>query len=70
MDKPVKKTNGLMIVNDYPDTDTVNIIHTSNDWNISVWRDENQTVHILVADNIENNQVNLILGEDGFTQRC
>jgi hypothetical protein len=70
MDQPVNVTNDLMILNGYPDTDSISVIHTNNDWNITVWRDEGETVHMLIADNKDGTEMNLILGQDGFTQRC
>lgn len=59
-----------MVLNGYPDTDSIDIIAYDNDWNITIWRDEDDSVHILIADNKENTQVDLVLGQDGFTQRC
>tara|TARA_R100000152_G_C6776449_1_gene205583 strand:- start:852 stop:1082 length:231 start_codon:yes stop_codon:yes gene_type:complete len=63
-------TNDIVIQNLYPDSDTISIIQTDNSWNITVWRDESDEVHILVADNKDGTQVNLILGQDGYTHKC
>jgi len=70
MDKPVNISNDIIIQNFYPDADSINIIDSSNDWNITIWRDEDNEVHILVADNKDSTQVDLVLGKDGYTQRC
>ena len=70
MDEPVSITNDLAIINGYPDTDSINIIHTNNDWSVTVWRDADEDVHMEIVDNKEGTQVYLVLGQDGFTQRC
>ena len=70
MDKPVNISNDIIIQNFYPDADSINIIDSNNDWNITIWRDEDNEVHILVADNKDSTQVDLVLGKDGYTQRC
>ena len=37
-------------------------------WNITVWKDQKDVTHAQVY-SPENGQLNLILGEDGFTQK-
>ena len=68
MDESV--SNDIIVENFYPDADSINISDTNNDWNITIWRDEDNEVHILVADNKDSTQMNLVLGKDGYTQRC
>lgn len=68
MDEPVNISDDLTLLNGYPDTDSVNVIH--HNWQVTVWRDENEEVHILIVDKQDDTQVDLVLGQDGFTQRC
>ena len=63
-------SNDIIVQNFYPTADSISIIDANNDWNITVWRDEDLEVHILVADNQSGTQMNLILGQDGYTQKC
>ncbi|MBM08062.1 MAG: hypothetical protein CMF69_00560 [Magnetovibrio sp.] len=70
MDKPVNISNDITIHNGYPDTDSILVIQTNNTWNISIWRDEDQSVHVSVYDNVDGSQTDLVLGEEGYTQKC
>lgn len=70
MDKPVNISNDITIHNGYPDTDSILVIQTNNTWNISIWRDEDQSVHVSVYDNVDGSQTDLVLGKEGYTQKC
>ena len=70
MDKPVNISNDITIHNGYPDTDSILVIQTNNTWNISIWRDEDESVHVSVYDNVDGSQTDLVLGKKGYTQKC
>ena len=65
-----QSVSDIIIQNLYPESETINILASTNEWNITVWKDEDGEVHILVADNLDGSQTDLILGQNGFTQRC
>jgi len=60
--------NDITVENYYPDSDTITITQTN--WHISVWRDSYGEIHINVVDNTDNTQMDLILGQEGYTQKC
>jgi hypothetical protein len=65
-----QSVSDIIIQNLYPESETINVTASSNEWNITVWKDKDGEVHILVADNLDGSQTNLVLGQNGFTQRC
>jgi hypothetical protein len=69
MSEPINIGNDLRVLNK-PIDDFLDVIHTNNDWNITVWRDEGNEIHVCIADNTSGTQVDLVLGKDGYTQKC
>jgi hypothetical protein len=67
MDESVALTD-FVINNFAPESDSITI--ENPDWGITIWRSENQEVHVLIEDNKDSTQVDLVLGKNGFTQRC
>ena len=70
MSEQIELFPDIIVENFYPDTDAVTISESSGNWSVTVWKDERSETHILVSDNRDSTQMNLVLGQDGFTQRC
>lgn len=66
MDKPVT-LDSFKVKNFYPDSDSISVMNLDNDWNITVWRDEYNEIHVLIAVIKDGSQMSLILGSDGHT---
>jgi len=66
MDKPVTLEN-FKIKNFYPDSDSISIMELENTWNITIWRDEWNEIHVLIAILKDGTQMSLILGSGGYT---
>ena len=47
---------------------TIHISTENNFWNVTVFREENGEVSVVVCDNLNEGQLDLVLGQDGFTQ--
>jgi len=67
MDQSVALTD--FVVNNFaPESDSITI--ENPDWGINIWRDPDKTVHVSIVDNNDSTQVDLVLGQNGFTQKC
>ena len=62
--------NDIFINNYYPDHDAIHIEDTDDKWGVTISRSEDGEVSVTVVDKEEHTRVDLILGQDGLTQRC
>ena len=66
MDESMKN---IFVRNFYPEHDAIHAEDKDDKWGVTVSRDENGKVSVTIVDKVEHNRVDLILGQDGFTQR-
>ena len=59
----------MKINNLAPDSDTVVLTTPDGEWNITISRDIENRVWVVIEDTIEGSQTSIILGETGETQR-
>ena len=65
-----REMKDIYVQNCYPDSDTIHISDTNDDWNITIFRQEDGQVSVIVVDNNEMSRMDLILGVDGYTHKC
>lgn len=70
MNDPIALTD-FFVYNYAPDSDTISIENPNMGWMINIWRDEDGEVHLNINDSeLGELNLDLVLGREGFTQRC
>ena len=72
MDESIKaqSMNDIFVQNFYPDSDAIHVSDKNDKWGVTIFRDEDGEVSVIVVENTEHTRMDLTLGADGYTQKC